>query len=192
MVFGNDELEPGQADAVIRRERECKGLVGIADVHHDLGVWALDRRQIDVFDLEGQAAVVDEPGISLGARHGDDRPGGKGSRAGSRSRQSPEGPSSRLTMAAWQVRPPRLVTMAAAFFMIGSQSGSVLSVTRISPGLKKHEIGGVWDDANGAGGDSAAHASARHQDVTPLPQPVAFQPAGPARWSAPSPGAPAR
>ena len=26
-------------------------------------------------------------------------------------------------MAAWQVRPPRLVTIAAAFFMIGSQSG---------------------------------------------------------------------
>ena len=42
-------------------------------------------------------------------------------------------PSSRLTMAAWQVRPPRLVTMAAAFFMIGSQSGSVLSVTSTSP-----------------------------------------------------------
>ena len=45
-------------------------------------------------------------------------------------------PNSRDTMAAWQVRPPRLVTMAAAIFMMGSQSGSVMSVTRTSPFLK--------------------------------------------------------
>ena len=37
-------------------------------------------------------------------------------------------------IAAWQVRPPRLVTMAAACFMTGSQSGSVMSVTSTSPG----------------------------------------------------------
>jgi hypothetical protein len=37
-------------------------------------------------------------------------------------------------MAAWQVRPPRLVTIAAARFMTGSQFGSVMSVTRMSPG----------------------------------------------------------
>ena len=36
-------------------------------------------------------------------------------------------------MAAWQVRPPRLVTMAAARFMTGSQSGSVMSATSTSP-----------------------------------------------------------
>ena len=45
-------------------------------------------------------------------------------------------PSSRLMMAAWQVRPPRLVTMAPAVFMIGSQSGSVMSVTSTSPARK--------------------------------------------------------
>ena len=49
-------------------------------------------------------------------------------------------PSSRLTMAAWQVRPPRLVTMAAAFFMVGSQSGSVLSVTSTSPSLELLQV----------------------------------------------------
>ncbi len=43
-------------------------------------------------------------------------------------------PSSRAMMAAWQVRPPRLVTMAEARFMTGSQLGSVMSVTRMSPG----------------------------------------------------------
>jgi hypothetical protein len=42
-------------------------------------------------------------------------------------------PSSRAMIAAWQVRPPRLVTTAAARFMIGSQSGSVMSVTSTSP-----------------------------------------------------------
>ncbi len=38
-------------------------------------------------------------------------------------------------IAAWQVRPPRLVTMAEARFMIGSQSGSVMSATSTSPGV---------------------------------------------------------
>ena len=42
-------------------------------------------------------------------------------------------PSSRAMMAAWQVRPPRFVTMAEAFFITGSQFGSVMSVTRTSP-----------------------------------------------------------
>ncbi len=44
-------------------------------------------------------------------------------------------PSSRLTIAAWEVRPPRFVTMAAAVFITGSQSGVVVSETRTSPGL---------------------------------------------------------
>ncbi len=42
-------------------------------------------------------------------------------------------PSSRATMAAWQVRPPRLVTSAAARFITGSQSGVVVSATSTSP-----------------------------------------------------------
>ena len=43
-------------------------------------------------------------------------------------------PSSRAMMAAWQVRPPRFVTIAADRFITGSQSGSVISVTRTAPG----------------------------------------------------------
>ena len=39
-------------------------------------------------------------------------------------------------IAAWQVRPPRLVTIALARFMIGSQSGSVMSATSTSPAWK--------------------------------------------------------
>ena len=38
-------------------------------------------------------------------------------------------PSSRAMIDAWQVRPPRLVTIAAAVFMTGSQSGVVVSAT---------------------------------------------------------------
>ncbi len=46
-------------------------------------------------------------------------------------------PSSRLTIAAWAVRPPRSVTIAAARFMMGSQSGSVISVTSTSPSCSR-------------------------------------------------------
>ena len=46
-------------------------------------------------------------------------------------------PSSRLTMAAWDVRPPWSVTIALARFMIGTQSGSVVPVTRIAPSTKR-------------------------------------------------------
>ena len=42
-------------------------------------------------------------------------------------------PSSRAMIAAWHVRPPRLVTIAAARFITGSQSGSVMSATSTSP-----------------------------------------------------------
>ena len=52
-------------------------------------------------------------------------------------------PSSRATMAAWQVRPPRLVTIAAARFITGSQSGSVMSVTRMSPGCTRFISAGL-------------------------------------------------
>ena len=45
-------------------------------------------------------------------------------------------PSSRAMIAAWHVRPPRSVTIAEARFMMGSQSGSVMSATSTSPGAK--------------------------------------------------------
>ncbi len=46
-------------------------------------------------------------------------------------------PSSRLTMAAWLVRPPWSVTMAEARFMIGTQSGSVFEVTSTAPSTNR-------------------------------------------------------
>ena len=44
-------------------------------------------------------------------------------------------PNSREIMAAWQVRPPLLVTIAEAIFIIGSQSGVVISAINTSPAL---------------------------------------------------------
>ena len=44
-------------------------------------------------------------------------------------------PNSLLTIAAWHVRPPRSVIIADAFFINGTQSGSVIDVTRTSPSL---------------------------------------------------------
>src|SRR5699024_419772 len=40
---------------------------------------------------------------------------------------------SRETIAAWQVIPPLSVMIAAAFFIVGTQSGEVINVTNISP-----------------------------------------------------------
>ena len=44
-------------------------------------------------------------------------------------------PSSLAIIAAWHVLPPRLVTIAEAFFITGSQSGSVISAIKTSPSL---------------------------------------------------------
>ncbi len=54
-------------------------------------------------------------------------------------------PSSRAMIDAWQVRPPRLVTIAAAVFITGSQSGVVVSATSTSPGLEFGELREVLD-----------------------------------------------
>ena len=59
-------------------------------------------------------------------------------------------PSSRATIAAWQVRPPWSVTMAPAVFITGSQSGLVERATSTSPGRKDPEVVGALDDAHDA------------------------------------------
>ncbi len=76
-------------------------------------------------------------------------------------------PSSRLTIAAWHVRPPRLVTMAAAIFMAGSQSGSVMSATSTSPGRKSCSCVDVFHHPRRPGADL-------FPDASPLQQQPAF------------------
>ena len=57
-------------------------------------------------------------------------------------------PSSRLTIAACEVRPPWSVMIAAARFMIGIQSGSVVAVTRIEPSLNLAISDGTFEPAH--------------------------------------------
>ncbi len=52
-------------------------------------------------------------------------------------------PSSRLTIAAWQVRPPWSVTIPDTISMIGPHAGSVISVTRMSPALTRSASSGL-------------------------------------------------
>ena len=74
-------------------------------------------------------------------------------------------PSSRATIAAWQVRPPRLVTIAAARFITGSQSGVVVSATSTSPSRNACELARVGDQPGSAGGDLGADRAAAGQHL---------------------------
>jgi hypothetical protein len=58
-------------------------------------------------------------------------------------------PSSRAMIAAWQVRPPRFVTIAPAASSPGSQLGSVMSATRTSPGLHAVHLEIDWTTRTG-------------------------------------------
>jgi len=72
-------------------------------------------------------------------------------------------PSSRAMIAAWQVRPPRLVTMAAAVFITGSQSGVVESAMRTSPvGTPKGAP--AVDDSGSPRRDLLSYGSALNHD----------------------------
>ena len=102
-------------------------------------IWVLGRRSCrrsSAATSNSSRPVVDEARFPLGAGDGDLLAVAQHARCRVSVPTTAGTPSSRLTMAAWQVRPPRLVTMAAAFFMVGSQSGSVLSVTSTSPVLE--------------------------------------------------------
>ncbi len=78
-------------------------------------------------------------------------------------------------MAAWQVRPPRLVTMADARFMTGSQSGSVMSVTSTSPGWTRFISLHFADHPRRAGADAMADAAAGDEHLASVLQVEALQ-----------------
>ena len=52
-------------------------------------------------------------------------------------------PSSRATMAVWQVMPPPSVTRAEARRMAGTQSGLVIGATSTSPSSRRDQSSGV-------------------------------------------------
>ena len=124
---GEDELHAGEADTVVGDL--CELEYPVRDVHHDrLGI------QVSRIDLRdrGREHLVDVPNLPLTARDRDGSPVWMTSVAFCAPTTAGI-PSSRATIAACEVRPPRSVTMAEATFMIGSQSGSVISVTSTSP-----------------------------------------------------------
>jgi len=63
-VLVDDELEPGEADALVGQPAELEGELGVADVHHDLG--RRDRHPVerDVDGLDLEQAGVDVPRVS--------------------------------------------------------------------------------------------------------------------------------
>ncbi len=67
----DDEFEPRQADALVRNAGEVECAVGIADVHHDLGLDGRERIQLDDLLFEGQGACIDKPGVTFRTGHGD-------------------------------------------------------------------------------------------------------------------------
>jgi hypothetical protein len=83
-------------------------------------------------------------------------------------------PSSRAMMAAWQVRPPRLVTMALARFITGSQLGSVMSVTSTSPGCTRSISAVLRTRRTGPGADLLADGAAFGQHRVLLRSPLSL------------------
>ena len=150
-----DELHAREADAVARQERLLERLLRVADVEHDLRARPRDGRRVDLLDVEGHGAGVDVP-ASPSAHESVTSP------APARAVVAPTVPtmagmpSSRATIAACEVRPPRSVTMPPAIFMTGSQSGSVISVTRMSPRLELVGLARVVKHAYAAAHDALA------------------------------------
>ncbi len=72
-VVVDDELEAGQAHAVVRQLREVEGQLRVADVHHQLDVDLGHHAALHFGHLGFEQAVVDEAGVALGAAHGHER-----------------------------------------------------------------------------------------------------------------------
>ena len=130
-----DELHPREPDAIDRKPGGLEGQIGVAEVDHDARAGSRQPAEVDALHLKRHRAGVDFARVALRAGHGHRLPVGHVPVACSAPTTAGI-PSSRATMAAWQVRPPRLVTMAAAVFITGSQSGVVVSATSTSPGRK--------------------------------------------------------
>ena len=134
-IFGDDELHSDQADAVVRQKLCLESQFRIAQIQHDLGFGRCIRDK-SVCSTRIQPSGVNLADITPAQLTS---PGRRplSHRSYLRSRSRPE-PHSRAMMRG--VRPPRLVTMAAAVFMTGSQSGVVMSATSTA-GLEGRQVG---------------------------------------------------
>ncbi|GBE17541.1 hypothetical protein BMS3Abin16_00124 [archaeon BMS3Abin16] len=69
-VFVNDELHARKADTIYRQGGQTKSLVGITQVHHDLGLGMLQVSEVGLLDLKVQNPLVDISSLTLGTAHG--------------------------------------------------------------------------------------------------------------------------
>mmetsp|Transcript_5226 Transcript_5226/g.12433 ORF Transcript_5226/g.12433 Transcript_5226/m.12433 type:complete len:481 (+) Transcript_5226:192-1634(+) len=67
----DDELETGQANALVGELTEAEGRLRIANVHHDLQAYLGKLTQVLNVLLELQLTLVDVPGVALGTGHSD-------------------------------------------------------------------------------------------------------------------------
>ena len=62
----DDELQPGQAHAVVREKRQRERLGWVPDIHHHVRAWAWQIRQVRPLDPHRQPAAIDEAVVAFG------------------------------------------------------------------------------------------------------------------------------
>ena len=72
-VVVDDELQPRQAHAFVGQLAEVKGQLGVAHVHHDLGLDGGHRAALHFGHFGFEQAVIDLARVALGAAHRDQR-----------------------------------------------------------------------------------------------------------------------
>ena len=65
-VIVDNKFEPREANSIIRQTRDGEGVIGVADVHHYLRVRAFLIRDLLLFDLKIDLAVINIAAFALG------------------------------------------------------------------------------------------------------------------------------
>ena len=129
----DDKFQPRQTDAFVRQAGEVERAIRVADVHHHLQRQIRHVADAGALDAEVEQLGVDIAGVAFGAGDGDILIflNAIGSITAADHRRDPQltGDNRRVTGT-----PAAVGDNRRGFFMIGSQSGSVMSVTSTSPG----------------------------------------------------------
>lgn len=68
-VAADDELEPREAHAIVRQERQGERFGRIRHVHHDVRSWIREVREACPLDTNGQPTAIDESLFAFRTRH---------------------------------------------------------------------------------------------------------------------------
>ena len=162
--LADDELHPGEPDTVVRQERRLEGEVRVAEVDHDVGLGALQALDLGAHDVERDLAVVDAPGVALGARRGDEgalRDGrGAVSRADDGRDAELAGDDRRVAGPPTSVRDDRGGGLHDGLPVRGRHVRD-----QHLAGVEVRQVGNVDDDACVARGDLLADAAAGGEDL---------------------------